>query len=442
MINSGTDDYYRGYLGSYFSEYLANKEKQDAKINCVIFLFILTLLIAVIGLSKPIFANTQHIEDIKLAQDTEKIYLQKNFENNIKNKYAGSYVSFPIKGVAHIKKIKYINSKPIKINIVELNTNVNPYLKIQPQIASTKLNSKSSVRKIAQKQGATIAINGGFFKPQTGVPLGALMINGEVLTGPIYNRVGIAIFEENNKTTFKMDNIAFDIKAYTKNETVNIDNINQPRMLSTHTLLYTPIWGAKSPYAPKNGYNVLVSGNTIKKISANPIEMAENDFVISAPKEIVTKLAKNNNYVSVEINIPPNLKGAKHIIGAGPYLVKNSQIYVDVKTQKLQAISGKNPRSAVGYKNDGTFIIVTIDGREKASVGMTLYELAKLMKYIGCEYAMNFDGGSSSAMYVKGKIVNSALNNEGIAVSNALTVMEIYPDEYQISSLNSDLTAL
>ena len=261
------------------------------------------------------------------------------------------------------------------------------------------------------------------------------MINGEVLTGPIYNRVGIAIFEDNNKTYFKMDNIAFDIKAYTNNATVQIDNINQPRMLLTHTLLYTPIWGVKSPYAPQNGYNILVSGNIIKKISANPIEMGENDFVISAPKSVVSKLAKNNNYISVEINVPDNLKGARHIIGAGPYLVKDSQIYVDYKTQKLQAISGKNPRSAVGYKNDGTFIIVTIDGREKASVGMTLYELAKLMKNIGCEYAMNFDGGSSSAMYVKGRIVNSAVNHEGIAVSNALVVSEMHPDEYQLSSL-------
>ena len=108
----------------------------------------------------------------------------------------------------------------------------------------------------------------------------------------------------------------------------------------------------------------------------------------------------------------------------------------------MQAISGKNPRSAVGYKNDGTFIIVTIDGREKDSVGMTLYELAKLMKNIGCEYAMNFDGGSSSAMYIKGKIVNSAINYEGIAVSNALTISEIYPDDYQLSSLNSDSVKL
>ena len=110
-------------------------------------------------------------------------------------------------------------------------------------------------------------------------------------------------------------------------------------------------------------------------------------------------------------------------------------IYVDTVEQKFQAISGRNPRSAIGFKNDGTFIIVTVDGREKTSVGMTLNELAKLMKRIGCDYAMNFDGGSSSALYVKGNIANSAHNKEGIPVSNALIVQEANNYDIQLSSL-------
>ena len=162
-------------------------------------------------------------------------------------------------------------------------------LKIKPQIASKKLNSKKTVRKIAQQQGAIIAINGGYFKPQTGVPLGALMIDRKVLTGEIYNRVGIAIFEEDGVTSFKMDKVDFDIKAYTKSSMVEIDNINQPRMLSTYSLLYTPSWGEMSPVAPKDGYNMLIIGNKIERISANPIKFLPNSYVISAPKKIISK---------------------------------------------------------------------------------------------------------------------------------------------------------
>ena len=438
MISSKTSEYYHNPYGSNLgslSEYLANKAYQDQKLNYIIVLFLLAVLISACWLSRPIFANTD-TGGTKIATHQQQIYLQKNFEENIKNKYNKSYITFPTQGVAHIKKIKYINSKPIKINIIEINTKVNPNLDIKPQIASQTLNSKKTIRRIAQQEGATIAINGGYFKPQTGVPLGVLMIDRNVLTGQIYNRVGIAIFDDGEQISFKMDNIKFDIKAYTKTSMVEIDNINQPRMLSTYTLLYTPIWGKMSPVAPKGGYNMLVINNKIEKISANPIEFVENSVVISAPKSVITKLAHNNKEIYIDIKLQEGLEGAKHIIGAGPYLVKNSEIFVDTKAQKLQAISGKNPRSAIGFKNDGTFMIVTVDGREKASVGMTLYELAHLMKDIGCEYAMNFDGGSSSVLYVKGKIANSALNKEGIAISNALVVSESFGDDIQLSSLN------
>ena len=436
MINSKTTEYYHASYGSCLtslSEYIANKTYQDRKLNYIIIIFLLAVLIATCLLSRPIFANTM-TEPIKTVFVKDKLYHQKNFEENIKNKYANSHISFPAQGIAHIKKTKYINKKPIKINIVELNTKINPNLVIRPQIASNKLNSKKTVRRIAQQEGAIVAINAGFFKPQTGVPLGALMIDRNVLTGEIFNRVGIAIFDDGKNISFKMDKVDFDIKAYTRTAMVEIDNINQPRMLSTYTLLYTPIWGEMSPVAPKNGYNMLIVGNKIEKISANPIMFKPNSVVISAPKDVISKLARNNKEIYIDIKLQESLKGAKHIIGAGPYLVKDSEIFVDTISQKLQAISGKNPRSAIGYNSDGTFLIVTIDGREKASVGMTLHELAKFMKSIGCEYAMNFDGGSSSALYVKDHIANSAHNKEGVAISNALIVREKV-EGAQISSL-------
>ena len=465
MINLNSAQFYKSYVGVYLADYIKEKRMQDGRLNLILFIFFLTMLIVSLGISKPIFAKTD-TGGVKVTNTGPEIYIKKNFEENIKNKYAGSYVTFPTEGMAHIKKVKYINSKPIRINIVELNTNVNPNLKIKPKIASNTLNHKTTVRRIAQKENSILAVNGGFFKPQTGVPLGALMIDGKVLTGPIYNRVGIAIFDEDDKTSYKMLNINFDISAITPDFILKIDNINQPRMLSTHTLMYTSDWGKISPPPPNGGYNLLIKNNKPVMVSSNPVEITEDSFVISAQSDKIFQLKKQSK-IKINIKLQDEIQNAKHIIGAGPYLVKNSQIYVDYKTQKLQdevqgakhiigagpflvknsqvyvdfkaqklqAISGKNPRSAIGFKKDGTFVIVTVDGREQNSVGMTLYELANLMKNIGCEYAMNFDGGSSSAMYIKGKIVNNAVNKEGIAVSNALIVNEVNPDNIQISSL-------
>ena len=432
MINSHTSEYYHKFHGACLVEYLSEKDKQDARVNRILLFFLLFALLVFFAFSRPIFAQQPQQEKTKIVQSLSK---QTEFETRIKQKYYGATINFPTKGIAHIKKIKYINSKPIKINIVEINTSVNPYLKVKPQTASKqKLNSKATVRRIAQRGNGIVAINAGFFKPQTGVPLGALMIDNKILSGPIYNRVGIAIFENEGKTSFKLDNINFDIKAINKGGEIKIDNINQPRMLSTYKLLYTKAWGEFSPVAPKNCYNMLIENEKITKISANPIELSENKIVIQAPKETIQAIGKYKD-VKIEINVQESLKDAKHIIGAGPYLVKDGEIFVDYKTEKFQAIQGKNPRSAVGF-NEDNLIIVTVDGREKKSVGMTLFELAKLMKDLDCKEAMNFDGGSSSALYVNKKIVNSAINKEGIAVSNALVISENDPFEMKLSSLN------
>lgn len=431
MINSHTSEYYHKYHGACLVEYLSEKNKQDARCNRILLIFILFAILVFFAFSKPIFAQNYPPEKVVSATISE----QTIFETKIKTKYQGANITFPTRGIAHIKKVKYINSKPIRINIVEINTKANPYLKIKPQTASKqRLNSKATVRRIAQKENGIVAINAGFFKPQTGVPLGALMIDNKILSGAIYNRVGLAIFEEDGNFSFKLENIDFNITAKNKDGVIKIDNINQPRMLSTYKLLYTKEWGELSPVAPKNCYNMQIENNTITKISANPLELGDNKAVLQAPKEVIQALGKHKELV-IDIALQDSIKGAKHIIGAGPYLIKNGEIYVDFKTEKLQAIQGKNPRSAIGF-NENELIIVTVDGREQKSVGMTLYELAKLMKSLNCKEAMNFDGGSSSALFVKNKIVNSAVNKEGIAVSNALVISEENPFEMRLSSLN------
>ena len=105
MLNSQVNDYYRNYFGAYFADYLKDKEKQDTKLNYIMIFFIICVLLASLGISRPIFAKTD-TERIKVVNTGQEIYLQKNFEENIKNKYSGSHITFPYTGVAHIKQIK------------------------------------------------------------------------------------------------------------------------------------------------------------------------------------------------------------------------------------------------------------------------------------------------------------------------------------------------
>jgi hypothetical protein len=74
----------------------------------------------------------------------------------------------------------------------------------------------------------------------------------------------------------------------------------------------------------------------------------------------------------------------------------------------------KHPRTAIGIDQSGRILwLVVVDGRQKGySEGMTIYELAGVMKGLGCWEAANMDGGGSSIMGLAGadgrvKVVNS-----------------------------------
>ncbi len=404
------------------------------KFFITIFLILSGVCIMTICLSHPILAFDGEIpalEVIKAPVYSETIEAKKQvsqaeikaWENKILAKYKGKPVYFKTTGVAHIKTTKYINNMPIKINIVEINPNINPSLVIKPDTAQANLNARAKIKNIAAKNNALVAVNGGYFKPQTGVPLGTLMIDGETLTGPIYNRVALGITQSEAGTSFSMGRVDLDIKLKNKIAEIKVDNINQPRMLSTYTLLYTDKWGKVSPAPPKYGANALVQDGRVIKISAAPIEIPTGAYVVSAPYSKIDELQKLKN-LALEINYPEQFKNSKHIIGAGPYLLRDGKVYVDISEEKLLSVGGRNPRSAIGYTQDNSLIIVTVDGREKTSVGMTLNQLANLMKGLGCSNAMNFDGGSSTVMYIAGNVVNSPANSGGVPISNALLVLE------------------
>ena len=349
---------------------------------------------------------------IDIAQESQK------WEAGVRNRYKYGQIKTIDEGIKHIAVTKYINKRPVKINVIEINKTINPNIDFSPALATqNKLATKSSIRKIAQENNSIIAINGSFFKPQNGIPLGSLMIDGKLLTGPMYNRVALGIFDEE----LKIERVELNAEAVTKDYTLKIDNINQPRMLSTYVLAYTREWGELAPASPQYGMQIAIQDNKVIEFSTNRLSIPENGYVIVGPKSKLMGLAAEKD-VEVKLNTNPEWNEVKHIISGGPYLIKNGEIYIDVAEEKLNAITGRNPRTAIGITADKNLVLITVDGREESSVGMTLTELATYMKSIGCKEAMNLDGGGSSVMYIKGNIVNSPSIKGGIAISNAFTV--------------------
>lgn len=383
--------------------------------------------------NSPIFADDSllaHAPVPEINLDTGQFYQQvltnnlqetriKEFNESVSSKYAGGIIRDVAPGVKHIKLTKYYDGKPVRINVVEIDRELASDYELKPALASSSenLSNKRTITTIAKQNNAIVAINGTFFKPQSGVPLGTLMIDGKMYTGPVYNRVALGITD----TGYKVSRVQMKAKLTAKGKTLNIDNINQPRMLSSYALAYTREWGEKAPASPKYGYQIAIKDNKILQSSSNPLVIPEGGYVIVAPYRSLEPFL-NEKKINVEIGTNPEWSDVKHIISGGPYLVRASEVYVDMTAEKLAAIGGKNPRSAIGYTKDNRLVMVAVDGRENQSVGMTLMQLAGFMKSIGCTNAINLDGGGSTVMYVNGQVVNNPAFKGGIAISNALVL--------------------
>ncbi len=85
----------------------------------------------------------------------------------------------------------------------------------------------------------------------------------------------------------------------------------------------------------------------------------------------------------------------------------------------------RNPRTGIGVTADGSILLVTVDGRSSASVGMTLAGFARYMLRLGAVQAINLDGGGSSTMWVAGQGVVSHPSDGGGErhVPNAVLVL-------------------
>ncbi len=69
---------------------------------------------------------------------------------------------------------------------------------------------------------------------------------------------------------------------------------------------------------------------------------------------------------------------------------------------------GKRSRTAIGQRQDGTILLLVIDGKYTAT-GASMPELTDIFMKYGAVNAANLDGGGSSTLVVEGKLVNNPI---------------------------------
>lgn len=122
----------------------------------------------------------------------------------------------------------------------------------------------------------------------------------------------------------------------------------------------------------------------------------------------------------------PTLKRRKGIVehwkvqtavGGGPVLVQEGKPRITNNEERKfagKALHDKHPRTAMGYTADGRLIILVVQGRAPGTAeGADLEQMARILVDIGCEEALNLDGGGSSCMLVNGKETIVPSDKEG-----------------------------
>ena len=113
------------------------------------------------------------------------------------------------------------------------------------------------------------------------------------------------------------------------------------------------------------------------------------------------RILRESEYTAEEIRD----LGAVDIFSFGPGLVIDGEISVS-GGDEVERAQVTNPRTGFGVISPLHYLFVVSDGRTEESVGLSLLELADLMKEMGCVTAYNLDGGGSSTMWFNGKVLN------------------------------------
>ena len=72
----------------------------------------------------------------------------------------------------------------------------------------------------------------------------------------------------------------------------------------------------------------------------------------------------------------------------------------------------RHPRSCLCTDDQQNVYFITVDGRHDRAAGMSLYELTRLVRDLGCTNAINLDGGGSTTLYIRNQgVINHPSDN-------------------------------
>ena len=294
-------------------------------------------------------------------------------------------------------------------------------LPITLQSSGTLYSGATIGRAVEQAEGLGYrvlgAVNSDFFAMSTGVPMGIVVEDGVYKSSP-EGRTALTITDgtfalvEQPQVTITLTN------ASTGQETA-LTHLNKWRSAGGGLYLLNEYFSTVSTRTSTDGWMVRmvpldseaelsVSGQMELEVTellegSEAAPIGEDNYILTADKgagmESVFKSFQVGDIITLTTQCSPELEDAQWACGAGDVLIRDGQ--VTDSSAWAYAKDGRNPRTALGVKRDGTTVLYAVDGRQSGySAGLSEADLANELLEQGCQWAVNLDGGGSTTMSV------------------------------------------
>jgi exopolysaccharide biosynthesis protein len=273
---------------------------------------------------------------------------------------------------------------------------------------------------MSKSNEALLGINGSYFMAN-GDPIGLLIKNYQLLSSPVLLRSCFGILEDGKAFVGRPE---FQGEIVTEHGILLLEGLNQLSK-SNATLLYTPEFGLRVPKR-RGTIQISIKNNEIVKISEHPLVIPRDGFIISLDPRRFPWFSKLKPFSRVVLSygLTPPWTRMKFAIGGGPRLIDSGRSALENKEHfKDKFLKQRAPRSAIGIDELGNVIFLVVDGRRARSPGLSIPELADIMKRIGSHHALNLDGGGSSTLYYDGEVLNKPSDGSERKLSNAILVL-------------------
>lgn len=299
---------------------------------------------------------------------------------------------------------------PIHANLLTVDLNA-PNISVDYLGASYAVRRKT-VSKMGAAAGAIGAVNGDFFDiSDTGAALGVSidrqrgLIQGST-TGWIPENASFYLDSAGQPQIGPMVTKA----KLRQRPWWPFSGINAPTVAPNTIGLYTPDWGWTKGYSVTDGdrrvREVVVLNNKIvsnKGTLSKGLKVKGKVLIARGSAADLLKKLKVGRKATFNYRSKPGAVVA--VSGDRPLLLNGVQTVINDRLL--------HPRTAVGIDIDGRkLLLLVIDGRTESSRGYTMVELARMMRALGAESALNFDGGGSSTLYSRRVTGEMGLINE------------------------------